>query len=125
MLPELPMNVMEAATINPITRGSAAVSGVMSVELTRTELVALKETIELTPVFEGRTQARDAIREVLRKRRPSPLSIEENIIATLARRIVPIDVPSAALRGKLNKAIQRHRQREAAFHETEAIARTA
>ena len=38
---------------------------VTSVALTRTELVALKETIELTPVFEGRTEARDAIREAL------------------------------------------------------------
>ena len=84
-------------------------SGVMSVELTRTELVALKETIELSPVFEGRTQARDAIREVLSARRakPSPLCIEENILVALTRRIIPIDVPTAALRFKLKRALQR------------------
>ena len=85
-------------------------SGVMSVELTRTELVALKETIELTPVFEGRSEARTAIREVLRERRPAPLRIEESVLACLARRIVPIDVPTAALRSKLNRALQRDRE---------------
>jgi len=83
-------------------------AGVMSVELTRTELVALRETIEMTPLFEGRTQARDAIREVLRTRqpRPSPLWIEQSILAALARRVVPIDVPTATLRSRLNRALQ-------------------
>jgi hypothetical protein len=76
-------------------------SGVVTVALTRTELVALKETIELTPVFEGRAEARDAIREVLRASRPSPLRIEEATLASLTRRIVPIDVPTVALKSKL------------------------
>lgn len=84
-------------------------SGVMSVALTRSDLVALKETIELTPGFEGRTQARDAIREVLSKRQPSLLWIEESILAAVARRIVPIDVPTATLRSKLNRALQYER----------------
>ena len=81
-------------------------SGVMSLELTRTELVALRETIELTPLFEGRTQARDAIREVLRARQPSLLWIEQSILAALARRIVPVDVSTATLRSRLNRALQ-------------------
>jgi len=89
------------------------VSGVMSVELTRTELVALRETIELTPLFEGRTQARDAIREVLRARQPSLLWIEQSILAALARRIVPIDVSTVALRSKLNRALQCDPHRDA------------
>ena len=84
-------------------------SDVISVALTRTELVALKETIELTPVFEGRTEARDAIREVLRESRPSALRIEEATLAVLAQRIVPIDVPTSALRSKLTHELQRGR----------------
>ena len=99
-------------------------SGILSIDLTRTELVALRETIELTPTFEGRSEARSAIQQQLRARRLNALQIEESIIDTLARRIVPIDVSTAALRGKLNRAIQRHQQREAAFHEPEAIAGT-
>jgi len=82
------------------------VSEVMSVNLSRADLVALKETIELTPVFEGRTQAREAIREVLRERRPSLLWIEASILEAVARRIVPVDVPTANLRSKLNRALQ-------------------
>ena len=79
----------------------------LSVALTRSELVALKETIELTPVFEGRTEAREAIREVLRQPRPSALQIDEAALASLAQRIVPIDVPTAALRSKLDRELKR------------------
>ena len=83
--------------------------GIMSLELTRTELVALKETIELSPGFEGRAQARNAIREILRQRqsRPAPLCLEESILGALVRRIIPIDVQSAALRFKLSRELQR------------------
>ena len=83
-------------------------SGVMSLELTRTELVVLKDTIELSPVFEGRTEARDAIRDVLHERRikPSPLCIEESTLMALVRRIIPIDVPTATLRSKLSRTLQ-------------------
>ena len=84
-------------------------SEVMSVILTRTELVALKETIELTPVFDGRTEVRDAIREVLRERRPSPLRIEEAALASLAQRVIPVDVPTNLLRSKLDRELQRAR----------------
>ncbi len=83
----------------------------VSVELTRTELVALKETIELTPGFAGRTQVRDAIQGVLRLRRLSPLRAEEDAVAELARRIVPADVQAAVLRSKLEKALVKHRLR--------------
>lgn len=81
-------------------------SGVVSVELTRTELVALKETIELTPRFEGRTEARDAIQAVLRESlsRPSPLCIAATTLAALTQRIIPTDVPTATLRSKLKRA---------------------
>ncbi len=81
-------------------------SELMSVELTRADLVALRETIELTPGFEGRVQARDAIRGVLRERRPSLLQIDETVLAAVAERIVPIDVPTASLRSKLDRALR-------------------
>jgi hypothetical protein len=82
---------------------------VVSVALTRTELVALKETIELTPLFDGRAEARDAIQEVLRERRsrPLPLCIDEATLASLTQRIVPIDVPTATLKSKLDRELKR------------------
>ena len=79
------------------------------VALTRTELVALREMIELTPVFEGRTEAREAIREALRERRPSPLHLSKPTLAALARRIVPIDVPTSVLRSKMDRELKRVR----------------
>ena len=84
-------------------------SGSVSVALTRTELVALKEAIELTPFFEGRTEARDAIQAVLRESpsRRSPMRIDEATLASLTRRIVPIDVPTATLRSKLDRELKR------------------
>jgi Arc/MetJ-type ribon-helix-helix transcriptional regulator len=85
------------------------VSELTSVALTRTELVALKEMIELTPVFEGRSEVRDAIREVLRERRPSPLQVKEESLAAVAQRIVPIDVPTSLLRSKMDRELKRVR----------------
>jgi hypothetical protein len=81
-------------------------SELMSVELTRADLVALRETIELTPGFEGRVQAREAIRGVLRERRPTLLRIDEAVLAAVAQRIVPIDVTTASLRSKLDRALR-------------------
>jgi hypothetical protein len=90
-------------------RGKAAMGDVVSVTLTRTELVALKETIELTPVFDGRTEARGAIQAVLRENplRPPPLRIDEAALLNLTQRIVPIDVPTANLRSKLGRELKR------------------
>jgi hypothetical protein len=82
---------------------------VMSVDLTRAELVSLKETLEVTPRFEGRATVRDAVQEILRKRqsRPSPLCVEESALSELARRIVVIDLASAMIRSKLDRALKR------------------
>jgi hypothetical protein len=83
----------------------------VEVELTRGELVALKETIELTPLFKGRSDARDAIRELLRSHRPLlPLSLDEETVTCLVRNVVvPVDLMSANIHSKLNRAIERQR----------------
>jgi hypothetical protein len=81
---------------------------IVHVELTRGELVALKETIELTPLFEGRTEARNAIAGLLRDQRPrSPrLSLDEGAVRMLVRKVVvPVDPMSAAIHTKLHRAL--------------------
>ena len=89
----------------------------VDVELTRGELVALKETIELTPLFKGRSSTRDAIRALLRSSRPSsPLSLDEETVTCLARNVVvPVDLMSANIHSKLNRAIERQRPATAAL----------
>ncbi len=83
----------------------------VSVELTRGELVALKETIELTPLFEGRSGAREAILAMLRSRTPpSSLSLDEETATSLMRNVVvPVDLMSANIHSKLSRAIERQR----------------
>jgi len=81
----------------------------LSVDLTRTELAALHETTEMTPVFEGRTETRKAIREAIddqNKNRHSSLRIEERSLAALVRRTVPVDYSTSILRSKLDRALR-------------------
>lgn len=81
---------------------------VVEVTLTRGELVALKETIERTPRFQGRTEVRDAITGLLRRSprpNPAPLSLDDETVAALVRSVVPTDVMSVTIRTKLNRAI--------------------
>jgi hypothetical protein len=75
------------------------------------ELTALQERIDVTPVFEGRSQLRDAIREVIRVReaKPPALRVEESDLAALVQRIVPLDSPTLDLRFKLIRALERDR----------------
>ena len=87
-------------------RGSA--ESVVRADLTRAELVALKEAIELSPLFEGRAKARDAIGGTLRKQRPysAPLLIDDGTAAALVRSvIVPTDATSASIHTKLTRAL--------------------
>ena len=83
-------------------------ASVVKVELTRGEVVALKEMIELTPRFEGRAEARDAIQGLLRDHPPrsSPLTLDKETATALARSVVvPIDLLSATIHSKLNRAL--------------------
>ena len=82
--------------------------GSVDIELTRGELVALREAIELTPVFEGRTDARNAISGLLRKGPPFParLYLDEGTVRVLVRRVVvPVDTTSARIHTKLSRAL--------------------
>lgn len=80
--------------------------GIVVVTWSRAELVALREAIEVTPGFEGRTEARDAVRAALRERRVQPVKIEQSVASELARRIVPVDVTMATARSRLERAVR-------------------
>ena len=84
----------------------------LTVDLTRTELAALQETTELTPVFEGRAETRRAIRDAIdeqNRNQHSPLQIEERSLAALLRRTVPVDYATSVLRSKLDRALRAER----------------
>jgi hypothetical protein len=76
------------------------------VAFTRGDLVALKETLEQTPLFEGRAELREAINGELRRRgRPDPLQVQAGALSHLAYRIVDVDPDSIRLRGKILRAV--------------------
>ena len=79
----------------------------VTVEFTRSDLVALKETIEQTPLFEGRVDLRDAVNSELRRRgKPDPLRVEAFFLSQLAHRIIAVDPDSVRLRGKITRALR-------------------
>jgi hypothetical protein len=78
----------------------------VSIPLTRAELVAVKEAIEVTPLFVGRTEARETMRAALRTPRITPVALEGGIARQLATRIVPVDFATATARAKLQRAVR-------------------
>lgn len=78
----------------------------VQIPLTRAELVAVKEAIEITPLFDGRAEARDTVRAALHDRRRAPLALDGGIARQLASRIVPVDMHTATARSKLQRAVR-------------------
>ena len=77
----------------------------VSVAFTKSDLVALKETLDRTPRFEGRAELREAIDdELLRDGDPDPLRVEARALSHLARRII-VDPESVRLRGKITRTV--------------------
>ena len=79
--------------------------GDVFIKLSRTELTAAREAVELTPNFEGRLAVRDTIRGAVRARRHS-ITLERGVAERFVRRLVAVDLPTALLRTKLLLAIQ-------------------
>jgi hypothetical protein len=80
--------------------------GVIVVAWTRAELAAVREAIEITPLFEGRAEARDIVRSALRAPRVGAVTLEGAIAARLAAKLVPVDTPTATARAKLQRAVR-------------------
>jgi hypothetical protein len=77
------------------------------VEWTRAELTAVKETVELTPRFDGRTEVRNALRAALRPgRAPRPIVLELETAERFAGRFVTTDLPTALAKVKLLRAVR-------------------
>ena len=81
------------------------------VQWTRTELLALREAIEVTPNFEGRQEMRDFFRTAVRAHRINALELDQEIAERLANRLVPVDLATATARSKLLHAVRGPRKR--------------
>ena len=96
----------------------AAVGG-LRIRWTRAELVAVREAIEITPLFEGRADVRVTIRQALRANRRDvhldPLQAER-----LAAHLVPVDMQTAVAKVKLLRAVRDARLEQAAAQAADA-----
>ena len=79
---------------------------VIRVLWTRTELIALREAIELTPNFKGRQETRAVFGTALRAPRIVALELDAELAETLVRRVVPLDPATASAHAKLLRAVQ-------------------
>ena len=82
----------------------------MTVKWTRAEIVAVREAIELTPLFDGRADVRATIRDALRANRRDVV-LDQFQAERLAAHLVPVDMQTAIAKVKLLRAI-RDDQRE-------------
>jgi hypothetical protein len=74
---------------------------------TRAELTAVKETVELTPRFDGRPEVRNAIRAALRPgRQIRPIVLDLETAERFAGRFVTMDLPTALAKVKLLRAVR-------------------
>jgi hypothetical protein len=79
--------------------------GVMQVKWTRAELVAVREAIEVTPLFEGRADVRTTVRNALRANRRIVV-FEREQAERLATHLVPVDMQIAIAKVKLLRALR-------------------
>jgi hypothetical protein len=85
--------------------------GVLRVRWTRAELSAVREAIELTPLFEGRRDVRTTIRKALTaNEREVMLDVE--LAQRLSTHLVPVDMATAVAKVKLLRAVRDVRRAE-------------
>lgn len=94
-------------------------SGTLHLRWTRSELVAVREAIEITPLFEGRADVRATVRETLRANRRDVV-LDLVLAERLATHLVPIDMPTAMAKVKLLRAVRDARQEQAVAHAVDA-----
>src|SRR6476659_6334579 len=79
--------------------------GEVWIRLSRAELTAVREAVELTPNFKGRLEVRDTLRGAVRARRHG-IGLEREVAERFVRRLVAVDLPTALVRTKLVFALQ-------------------
>ena len=80
-------------------------AGEIQVALSRAELTAVREAVELTPNFEGRLDVRDTLRAAM-KARSAGVALEREVAERFVKRLAAIDLPTALVKVKLLRAIQ-------------------
>ena len=93
--------------------------GVVQIRWTRAEFAAVREAIEITPLFEGRADVRATIRQALRANRTT-VELDLVLAERLARHLVPVDMNTAIAKVKLLRAVRDARHVETSVASADA-----
>ncbi|HET9243517.1 MAG TPA: hypothetical protein VFN99_08735 [Gaiella sp.] len=88
--------------------------GEVRVPWSRSEVTAVREAMEVTPLFAGRTEVRDLLRRRLRSRRVTEVAFDLVIAEHLASNLVALDMRTAIAKSKLLRALQDNERNDAA-----------
>jgi len=80
--------------------------GEVRVGWSRTELTAVREAMEVTPLFGGRSEVREIIRQRLRKGRRTDVTFDVVVAEHLAANLVALDMQTAIAKSKLLQVLQ-------------------
>ena len=88
--------------------------GEVHVPWSRSEVTAVREAIELTPLFAGRAEVREIVRRKLRSRRGTEVTFDVVLAEHLAANLVALDMQTALAKSRLLRALQDAERQEAA-----------
>ena len=80
----------------------------------RAEVTAVREAIELTPLFPGRPEVREVLRKWLRRHRGREVVFDAVLAEHLAANLVALDLATAVAKSKLFRVLQ-EAERQAAY----------
>jgi hypothetical protein len=81
-------------------------SPMIHVSWSRAELLTVKEAIDLTPYFEGRTEVRDMVRRAVRPGQLGEVSLDRETAERFAGRLVAVDLATSLAKVRLLRALQ-------------------
>jgi hypothetical protein len=80
--------------------------GEVRVPWSRSEVTAVREAMEVTPLFAGRAEVRDILRRWLRSRRGKDVTFAVVVAEHLASNLVAFDMKTAVAKSKLLRVLQ-------------------
>jgi hypothetical protein len=80
--------------------------GEVRVPWSRAELTAVREAIEVTPLFAGRAEVREILRRALHGRRRKEVAFDVVLAEHLASNLVAFDMVTAIAKSKLLRVLQ-------------------
>ncbi len=94
--------------------------GKVHVPWSRTEVTAVREAMEVTPLFAGRAELRALLRRWLRSHRGRGIALDVVLAEHLAANLVPLDLQTAVAKSKLHRVLQDAERRVDDRHAVEA-----